>query len=402
MGGLAGLGAILGAVLWTLSERATINRAVVDDLTEVVRLEEASDWRTARNTLERAKTRLGAAAERDRLAQRAWQIERELDLVDRLGEMRFGQRVSAEMDLDLNRWWVQYRKAFTEAGLLAEGDTPEAFAARVARSPARTALVAAMDDMTICAANRTDFDWLLRATRIADPEAWRDKARDPAILINPDALVALAREAPVESQPATLLLNVGGLLMRDGRPDDALSLIRRVQAAHPSDFWANFALAEVLGRRKDPDAIGFYRAAIAIRPEAAAAHVNLGLALREIQNRTDEAIDSMRRAVALDPRSLVAQYNLAAWLLRQQRTEEAIVHARIATQLDPQQVLPHRVLGRALAMAGRYCEAAESFRRALKLKPDDADLQAYLAKALSECEAASNGPPATQRQTAGR
>jgi len=41
----------------------------------------------------------------------------------------------------------------------------------------------------------------------------------------------------------------------NNHPDDALSLIRRVQAAHPSDFWANFALAEVLGRRKDPDAI---------------------------------------------------------------------------------------------------------------------------------------------------
>jgi serine/threonine-protein kinase len=393
-GGLAGLGAILGAALWMLSERAAINRAVSDDLAQVIRFEEASDFRAARNTLERAKTRLGAAGGRDRLAQRAAQIERELDLVDKLGEMRFGQRVSAEMVLDNNKWWGQYREAFTQAGLLTEGDTPEAFAARVARSPARTALVAAMDDMMICARNKTDLDWILRATSLADPDPWRDKARDPTTFNNLDALIAVAREAPVESQPATILLSVGGLLMRDGRPEEALSLLRRVQAAHPSDFWANFALAEVLAFRKDSEAIGFYHAAIAIRPDAAAAHVNLGLALDEIQNRTDEAIDSMSRAVTLDPRSVVAQYNLGMWLLHEHRTEEAIVHARIATQIDPGLTVAHRVLGRALAMAGQYCEAVESFRRALELEPDDPDLLAYLNKALKECEAVSNKPPA--------
>jgi tetratricopeptide (TPR) repeat protein len=400
LGGLAALGAILGAVLWTLSERAAIKRAVSDDLTEVVRLEEASDWRASRNTLERAKTRLGAAAGRDRLVQRVSQIERELNLVDRLGEMRLDQRASADLDFDRDKCWRQYREAFTEAGLLAQGDTPKAFAARVARSPARTALVDAMDDMCICATNEADVDWLLSATRLADPDPWRDRARDLATLKHPDALAAVALEAPVANQPVPLLLTVGGELLK-ARPDDALLLLRRVQAAHPSDFWAIFALGEALGARKDPDAIGFDRAAIALRPEAAAAHVNLGLALTA-QNRIDEAIDSMSRAVALDPRSSVAQYDLAIWLLQKHRTEEALVHARIAARIDPHQSLAHRVLGRALAQLGKYPEAAESFRRALELAPGDAELQAFLARALKECETVSNGPPATQGHTAGR
>ena len=387
-GGLSAIGAILGATLWTLSERAAIQRAVSADLAEAVRLEEASEWQASRNTLERAKTRLSAAAGRDRLLQQASQIERELSLVDKLGAMRVGPRASADLGLDRNEWWRQYREAFSGAGLLIQGDSSEAFAARVARSPVRAALIAAMDDMSICASNRNDIEWLLRATRLVDPDPWRDKARDPTTFVNPTALGALAREAAVESQPASLLLSVGGVLMND-HPDDAIGLLRRVQAAHPSDFWTNFALAETLGARQDPDAVGFYRAAIALRPTAAAAYVNLGNALSR-QNRIEDAIDSMNRAATLDPCSLVAQYNLASLLLATHRPEEAVVHARIAAQIDPEEPKVHRMLGRTLAMLGKYCEAVESFSRAFELKPDDAGIQTFLAKARSECEASSS------------
>jgi tetratricopeptide (TPR) repeat protein len=107
---------------------------------------------------------------------------------------------------------------------------------------------------------------------------------------------------------------------------DAEALIRRIQAAHPSDFWANFALAEPLDLRKDADAIGYHRAAIALRPEAAVTHFNLAIALKA-QDRADEAIESMRRAAALDPSSWPAHFNLVAWLMEKRQFEEALGHS---------------------------------------------------------------------------
>jgi serine/threonine-protein kinase len=140
LGGTVAFGTILGALLWTASQRAAIDRAVMDDLAEAVRLEHASDWPGARNALERAKTRLAAGGTRGSLEKRANEIERELDLVDHLAEIRFERASSKGVDFDKVQWWSAYRHAFVGAGLLADDDSPEAFAARIARSPARTAL----------------------------------------------------------------------------------------------------------------------------------------------------------------------------------------------------------------------------------------------------------------------
>jgi serine/threonine-protein kinase len=396
VGAVAALISIVGAVLWTVSQRAAFERAASDDIAEAVRLEKVSDWAGARNMLARAKTQLAGAAGHGRLAATAADIERELDLVDRLGDMQFGQRASAELEFNRGKWWGEYRDAFMAAGLWVEGDTPDAFAARVARSPAKIALVTALDDMVACADADADIDWLLSATRLADPDPWRDKARDKALWnksTSLPALAALAREAPVERQPARLLLNMAGRLLEFHSPE-AEALLRRVQAAHPSDFWANFALAESLDERQEADAVGYYRAAIALRPQAGAAHVNLAFALKA-QDHTEEALASMRKAAALDPGNFVPHYNLAAWLLPRHEYEEAQEHARIATQINPKHAVAHGMLGTALSRLGRKCEAVESFRRAFELVPGDEKLREILDRTVRECEADSGRPSST-------
>jgi serine/threonine-protein kinase len=394
LGAIVALGAILGAVLWTVSQRAAIERAVSDDLTEAVRFEKAADWRAARNTLERAKTRLGAASGRDRLASHVSEVDRELELVDRLGAMRFSRAASNHLEFDLNQSWAKYRGMFVEAGLLREGDTSEAFAARVAGSRVRPALLDAMDDWTICATSRTDLEWLLGVTRLADPDpAWRDRARQLNVWLDPPALVALAREAPVEKEPVPLLLIVAGRMIQ-AHPEESEALIRRVLAAHPGDFWANFALAESLDARKDPDAIGFYRATIALRPDAACAHASLAMALAA-QKRTDEAIDAMKAALALDPETYAGQFDLAVWLFKQHRDAEAADHARMASQIAPKDWHALGLLGRALGRSGKPCEAIEPLKKAIELAPDEAALTEFLAQAERECNSGSDGAPAS-------
>src|SRR5262249_39927969 len=115
LAGIVALGAVLGTFLWTASRRAAIDRAVTEDLAEAVRLEESADWPGARNAVERAGTRLlaGGGGDENPLALRATAIERELDVVVRLGAMRLERGASEHADFDPKKWWDSYREAFS-------------------------------------------------------------------------------------------------------------------------------------------------------------------------------------------------------------------------------------------------------------------------------------------------
>lgn len=388
LGGIVALGAVLGSLLWIASRGAAVDRAVSDDLAEAVQLQRSSDWRAARSTLDRAQTRLkaGAGWNGHALKLQATAIERELDLINRLDAMKLERGAGASAEMDMLDWWERYRREFSQAGLLGEGDDSAVFAARVARSAVRTALVEAMDDWTICAGTPPQMEWLLTATRLADPGSpWRQRARTFSTWTNKAEFAELARDAPVGSEPVTLLLMVAGHLMH-ADPDTSLRLVRRIQAAHPSDFWANFALAESLDERGDPEAIGFYRAAIAVRPEASAAHFNLA-GLLDDQKRYDESIASYLTAISLDPKTWKARCNLSRVFGRAGRFKEAAEQARLATEVAPGEALTHASLGYALKELGRKAEAVQAFRRALDLLPAEHELRARIAADIARCEA---------------
>jgi cytochrome c-type biogenesis protein CcmH/NrfG len=249
-----------------------------------------------------------------------------------------------------------------------------------------------MDDWAICATDKGEVEWLLKATRAADPDAWRDRARDVLVWRNQEALESLAREAVVENESVPLMLIVAGLLSEKGS-DEGVRLVRRVQAAHPGDFWACFGLAELLGPA-DADALGFYRAAVSLRPEATAARVNLAIAMAT-QQRLPEAIECMQVAVSLDPHSHVSQFNLAIWLLQEQRFAECAVSANAAVRERPEDALSHGVLASALMRLNRHAEAADSFRTAIRLLPDGHERKAQFERALRKCEdvLAAPSPP---------
>jgi predicted Zn-dependent protease len=190
-----------------------------------------------------------------------------------------------------------------------------------------------------------------------------------------------------------LVLIVAGRLLQF-HPEESESLIRRVLAAHPSDFWVNFALAEALDAKRDPDAIGYYRATIALRPDAACGHASLAMALAD-QKRIDEAIDAMKAALVLDPKTYVGQFNVAVWLFKQHRDEEAAEHARIASQINPGDWHAFGLLGRALARSGKPCEAVEQLRKAVELPSHDEGVQQSLEQVERDCKDASEGTAAS-------
>jgi tetratricopeptide (TPR) repeat protein len=100
------------------------------------------------------------------------------------------------------------------------------------------------------------------------------------------------------------------------------------------------------------------------RPEALLLLAEISTA----RGRPDEAIESLRRAIALNPRAagLHAALGNAQFVAR--RLDDAIASYRQALALDPRLAPAHNNLGNVLKQLGRLDEAIRSYQRGLALK----------------------------------
>jgi superkiller protein 3 len=163
-----------------------------------------------------------------------------------------------------------------------------------------------------------------------------------------------------------------------------VELLKEAWERHPGDFWVNFALGYASHQVKKPEeAVGYYRAALAVRPGTVPVHTNLGSALYE-QHKVEEAIAAFRRAIELDPKAALAHYNLGTALHDQGKVEEAIAAHRKAIELDPKYALAHNGLGNALRDQHKVDEAIAEYRQAIELDPKDPKAHSNLGTALHD------------------
>jgi len=125
------------------------------------------------------------------------------------------------------------------------------------------------------------------------------------------------------------------------------------------------------------------RQAIALKPDFAGAHNNLGNTLQQL-GRLEQAEVSCRQAIALSPDLAEAHNNLANTLQQLGRLEQAEVSCRQAIALKPDFAEAHNNLGNTLKELGRLEEAKASCRQAVALKPDFAKAHYNLGIVLQE------------------
>ena len=102
-----------------------------------------------------------------------------------------------------------------------------------------------------------------------------------------------------------------------------------------------------------PDAaIREFRTAIALNPENADAHFNLGVILGP-RNQLDDAIAHLQRAVEINPLNADAHHNLAVAYGLQRRIDEGIAAAQAAVRLKPESAPARQQLQRLLAARNR-------------------------------------------------
>src|SRR5260370_474424 len=269
---------------------------------------------------------------------------------------------------------------------------PKETARLIQQSAINEQLLAALDHWAYVAHIRQNPDLcsrLLQVARLADPDPWRDQVRDQTLWKNSEALGKLADVLQTEqgayARQSPQWLYLLSFYVQEAKKEPWL---RKAQAIHPADFWLNFQLAFVLSKNKErgPEASGFYRVALAIRPKTPAVYYNLGIALYD-QKDLPAAIDAFRNALAIDAKFEKAWIRLGAALQEQKDLPAAIDAYKKALDIDANDGQAWNNLGNALPDQKDLPAAIDAYKKALAIDAKVAMAWNNLGTALDESKA---------------
>ncbi len=128
-------------------------------------------------------------------------------------------------------------------------------------------------------------------------------------------------------------------------------------------------------------AVALIEQALALRPDDADMHANVGESHRMLGDR-EEAVWHFEQALSAHPDCAAALHNLGLVALAEQRPEHAIPRLRKAVALKPNAVQFTINLGRALFAAGKFDEAVDVFQDIVSLHADHVPALTLLAMSL--------------------
>jgi len=187
-----------------------------------------------------------------------------------------------------------------------------------------------------------------------------------------DAAEVVYREIRrVDPRNAKALHYSGVLAHQRGLSAEGVDLIQQSLALLPdsADWHSNLGIALQESGQLD-QAIEAYRRAIAIDPGHARAYSNLGVLLRAT-GKPEDAEAAYRKAIDLNPKFIDAYTNLGILLNSLNRTPEAVgCFCRVIT-LRPKHPEARKLLGVAHCTLGEFDKAAQIFREWLESEPGD-------------------------------
>ncbi len=194
--------------------------------------------------------------------------------------------------------------------------------------------------------------------------------------------IAAPPEAAVALAPGQALI-AAEQYRRAGQLGKAEELCRQLVESGPNAEALHLLgiIAHQSGRQTE--AIEHLRRAIALDGSVALYHANLGEMCR-LAGRTDEASAHARCALALSPDDPAALSNLGIALYEQRKYSEALDCYDRAIAVAPNFVHAHSNRGNALRALDRREEAEAAYRRAIALSPDFAEAWNNLGTTLRE------------------
>jgi tetratricopeptide (TPR) repeat protein/serine/threonine protein kinase len=400
---------VIGTLGWAARDRAArqheAERAVTAALAQAETLLAEGDkqidhperWRAttrlARLAVEKAEEVLATGAATKEMTGRVRQVRDAVDaavtdsrLLVELDRIRLEQAAFVKDDrFDRGRAAPLYAKALGDYGV--DVAAPEAAAARVRASRLREALLAALQDwarVTREEGARQRLEAVLQA--VEPPDAFRTRWQAAARRGDKAALVQLATEPQVQQLPAAAIVHLGQDLADVKEWAAAERLLRAAQERKPADFWLNHDLGNVLdsqGPARVEEAIGYLRAALALRSDSPGVYLNLGVAL-SAKGDLDGALRYYQAALQIDPDYAMGHNDVGTILHKKGQLDQAIAEYREALRLKRDHPVALRNLGHALSKQGMLNEAIACYREAIKIKKDLPEAHNSLGVALMD------------------
>jgi tetratricopeptide (TPR) repeat protein len=153
------------------------------------------------------------------------------------------------------------------------------------------------------------------------------------------------------------------------------------QPASNAEMQSHFAAAQQAQRQSDyVTAEKEYKSVIALAPEFAEVHMNLGL-VYQLQNRFPEAITEFRRALKLKPSLTGANFFLGVDYCKMGDGPKAVQYLKTALKASPNQAEIALWLATAQEISGDIDAEVATMRQALASHPKDVDLLYLLGHA---------------------
>jgi tetratricopeptide (TPR) repeat protein len=162
----------------------------------------------------------------------------------------------------------------------------------------------------------------------------------------------------------------------------ALQLFQQAASLDPSFALAYTGMADVYNHADDPvRAKQAALRAISLDSSLAEAHTALSYVLANYEYKWAAADSALQRAIALNPRYVLAHLRRANELAAQGRIDEAVAAVERAREIQPESFVVLLNRGLMAEIAGRPDDAIAHFQAALVMEPGRVDAQAMLVRA---------------------
>ena len=216
---------------------------------------------------------------------------------------------------------------------------------------------------------KESLELFARAAKLKPPQATDLKiAALDYVLLNDydDAARYLTQSLQMDPNDLEARYHLGRVRYQQNQFDPAIAAFQEVLRRDPGSVRAEENLGLCLeAKNQNEAAIAAYRKAIQLDSQSAERseqpYLDLGKLLTTL-NRTADALPVLTQAVAIQPNSAPANYELGRAQLAADRVEEARTHLERAAQLDPQNSSTHYLLGRIYRKMGENDKAAEQFK----------------------------------------
>jgi tetratricopeptide (TPR) repeat protein len=374
------------AGMWWLQKRAGAEGEARAALQEALLLKEEERWPEALSAVRRARGVLSGVWADGGLRQQVEELDKDLEMARRLQEARLRMANVKDGHFDWAAANEAYADAFEWYGLDVESLDPQEVGERIRSRTIWAQLVAALDHWATTRRNLKAKGWrqLVAIAREADPHPLRNRLRDALEGSDPRALEKVVASDLSDKLSQASAAALSRCALGTGAAEQVLRILRQLQQRYPGDFWVNFELGSCLFDWQPPrleEAIRYYTAAVALRPQSSGAHTNLGNALR-VKKDLEGAIACYKKAITLEPKFAGAYTNLGIALKDKGKVDQAIACYHKAIALEPKFALAHNNLGNALAGQGKVDEAIECWRKAIAAAPKLAAAHCNLGLAL--------------------